>query len=190
MIITTTGPRRRVRAATAVLAVAGAGCSSFTEAPTSTPSATAAAPSSTEDAEAAEARADALAAYNSYREAQLAAMATSDVSGGDLRRYTADPLLTQIRLTLQQHQQQGLINAGTPSWSPQATQVNVSSRPFTVQIEDCFDHGNWRVVRKSTGEAVSAPGQSTRYPVVAKAVLYDDGRWLIQTAQAQRERRC
>lgn len=190
MTTTTISSRRRACAAAALLALAtaaaAAGCSSGTATPASGP----ASPPATESSDAAKARTAALTAYNKYREAQVAAMATSDVSGGDLRLYTADPLLTQIRVTLQQHREQGLVNTGEPSWSPRVTEVNVASRPHTAQIEDCFDNGTWSVVRKSTGESVSARGQSTRYLVVAKAVQYDDGRWLIQSAQAQRDRQC
>ncbi len=144
-------------------------------------------PSPTPEQEAAD---KALAAYNNYREAQVAAFATAEPTGGDLSKYVADPLLGELQYDLRQKRDQGLIVTGRPVWKPRVTKVNVTSRPFTVQIEDCFDATNWNTVYKATGKSAAVPGQNKKYVVTAEAALYDDGRWLIRSAKAERERPC
>lgn len=137
-----------------------------------------------------EARASALAAYDNYRKAYVAAAASGDTDGAELAKYTADPLLRELKYELLQKREQGLTTRGQPDWSAQVVKVNVESRPFTATIEDCFDGTNWQTVYKSNGEPAGVPGQAKRYVVVAEAALYDDGRWLIRQSTAQRERPC
>jgi hypothetical protein len=141
-------------------------------------------------AEEAEARTKAVEAYDKLRKAQVAASATADVKGGDLAKYAADPLLSEIRNDLYLKQQQGLVTKGKPQWSVKVTDVNVVTRPFTVALEDCFDGTDWRTVFKNTGKSAAVPGQAKKYTVRAEAVQYDDGRWLINTAKADRDRPC
>jgi hypothetical protein len=166
------------------------GCGSNSEPDATTPSAASASTSPTVDPAAQEAHAGALAAYNNFREAQLAAFAESDVSGGELPKYVADPLLGELQVELQQNRTQGLIMKGRPKWSPRVVAVSVSARPFTVQMQDCFDTTAWDIVDEDTGRSVAVPGQAKRYLVSVEAALYDDGRWLIRQATAQRERPC
>ncbi|MEU7802743.1 hypothetical protein AB0B10_26125 [Micromonospora arborensis] len=198
LIITTTGPHHRARAATAMVAVALAAalaaCSSndVTTAPSApvTPSSVADAQSSGENAEAAAARVGALAAYNGYREAHIAASANSDAANRDLARYAAGPLLSETRYALTVLRDQGLITVGRPSWNAKVTAVDATSRPFTAQIEDCFDGTNWNTVHKDTKKSAAVKGQAKRYLVTADVTMYDDGRWLVRQAKAHRDRPC
>ena len=136
------------------------------------------------------ARDKALAAFTGYREAQVQAYAKASIEGTGLTDYVGDPLLSEVRFSVAQLREQGLVGKGRPTWSPKVTKVDVTHRPFTVEIEDCFDHGSWDTVRKDNGKSVVAPGQATRYLVQSKAVQYDDGRFLIQESKAYRDRPC
>jgi hypothetical protein len=182
-----------VLATLAVLAFVVAGCGG--DDPAGTPgtapaSASPAAPSPTVDAESAEARTRALEVYGKFREAHVAASAAADPQGGDLAKYVADPLLTQLRNDLYIRAQQGIVTTGRPVWNPTVTTVNVSARPFTVELEDCFDATAWKTVFKSSSKDAAVPNQAKKYLVQAKVVQYDDGRWLVNTAKAERERPC
>ncbi|MFI7026307.1 hypothetical protein ACIBMZ_26690 [Micromonospora sp. NPDC049900] len=185
--------RHRFTIAAAVTAALLAGCSAdpgtdpgTTPSPTSAPSTTAPQADTAEQ----EARTSALAAYDNYRKAYVTAAAAEDLDGDELAKYTADPLLRQLRYELIQKHDQGLTTKGQPVWNAQVTEVNVDSRPFTATIEDCFDGTNWQTVYKSNGKPAGVPGQAKRYIVTAEAALYDDGRWLIRESSAQRERPC
>lgn len=188
-------PRRR-RAAAAVLVVlaaaTAAGCDrdgGGGKPPVNSTSATASVSPSV-NAEEAAARTAALAAYNGYREAFIKASATADTNSAELAKYVADPLLTELRLDLQIKRDQGLVTTGRPVWNATVSAANVSVRPFTVQIDDCFDATNWPTVHKANGQPAGVPGQNKKYRVIAEATLYDDGRWLINSSRAERERPC
>jgi hypothetical protein len=189
--------RRRERVttvATAVtlMAVLLSGCGSDPDpgADATAPPSTASSAAPQADTAEQEARTSALAAYDNYRKAYVAAAASGDVEGKELAKYTGDPLLRQLKYELIQKRDQGLTTKGQPSWSARVTKVNVDSRPFTATIEDCFDGSNWQTVYKSNGKPAGVPGQAKRYVVTAEAALYDDGRWLIRQSTAQRERPC
>jgi hypothetical protein len=149
-----------------------------------------ASPSPSVDPAVADASAKALAAYNGYREAMVTAEANADYNNPDLPKYLADPLLTQAKGDLYQKRQQGLVMIGRPQWSPKVSTVNVSTRPYTVQITDCLDTTNWDTVNKATGKSVAVPGQAKKYIVTSEAKQYDDGRWLIDQSTADRSRLC
>lgn len=153
--------------------------------PSTTPAATASTPSAGQDAET-----KAMAAYTGFREAYIAAAATADARTADLAKYVGDPLLLETRLALQTQGGQGIVYQGRPTWSARATAVNVSTRPFSVTIEDCLDTTNWTPVYKATGKPAAAGGQALRYVVTSTAQLYDDGRWLINQSKADRSRSC
>jgi len=177
--------------AATVLAALLSGCGSEPD-PDPSPSPVGVVPSavSTIDPVEQDAREGALAAYDNYVRAYVAASASGDTAGKELANYTADPLLRQLRYDLVLKRDQGLTTKGEPSWAARVTKVNVESRPFTAAIEDCFDGTNWQTVYKSSGKPAGVPGQAKRYVVTAEATQYDDGRWLIRQSAAQRERPC
>jgi hypothetical protein len=149
-------------------------------------------PSSSPSAVAAvqDAAVKALASYDSFRATVVAASTTADYNNADLAKFVADPLLGQVRHSLYVDSANGLVRTGRPRWSPSATAVNVTTHPYTVQITDCFDNGDWTPVHKATGKSAAASGQASRYVVNATVKQYDDGRWLVQAATADRSRSC
>jgi hypothetical protein len=191
-----TGGRRRFVTALGLAALLGlpvlAACRSGNGAqPAASASVRASAsPSPSVDPKVADATGKALAAYNGYREAMVAAEAAADYNNQDLPKYVADPLLTQAKGDLYLKQQQGYVMTGRPQWSPQVTTVNVTIRPYTVQITDCLDTTGWDTVNKATGKSVAVPGQAKKYVVTSEAKQYDDGRWLIDQSTADRSHLC
>lgn len=79
---------------------------------------------------------------------------------------------------------------GRPTWNAKVTAVNVTTRPFTAHIEDCFDSTSWNTVYKDTKKSAAVKGQAKMYLVTAGVTMYDDGRWLVRQAKAHRERSC
>lgn len=155
--------------------------------PTSTPSS--AETSSLENGEDAEANAAALAAYQNYVRSYVAASNKGDYNA-KLDKFVADPALLTVRQDLLIKFQQGLVTKGQPVSAPAVSKVETSQRPFTAEVEDCFDTGKWDVISKKTGKSVRTTGQATRYVVMAKVELFDDGQWRIREVSAQRERPC
>ncbi|MER6754939.1 hypothetical protein ABT235_12270 [Micromonospora echinofusca] len=167
------------------------GCTGEEPAAESDPTSTAAAasPSPTANAEDAEAGAAALTAYQNYVRSYVTASNKGDYNA-KLDRFVADPALLTVRQDLLIKFQQGLVTKGEPVSAPAVSKVDTSRRPFTAEVEDCFDTGKWDVISKKTGKSVRTEGQATRYVVIAKAELFDDGRWRVREVNAQRERRC
>lgn len=183
--------RRAAYGAATLAAFAVAGCGGEAAPSPTTPvpvSASSDAPSLT--AEETEAQAAALQAYDSFREAHVVASADTEADDTELVKYTADPLTSELRYDLLVKSQQGIVTTGEPTWKATVTAVNVGERPFSVKIEDCFDATNWKTVFESSGEEAAVPGQAKKYLVEAEVIQYDDGRWLVRSAKADRERPC
>ncbi|MBQ1028954.1 hypothetical protein KBX26_02890 [Micromonospora sp. C97] len=141
------------------------------------------------DAEDANAAASTLAAYRNYVGAYVTASNKGDYNA-KLDRFVAEPALLTVRQDLLIKFQQGLVTKGEPTSTPKVSTVDTSRRPFTAEVEDCFDTSAWDVISKKTGKSVRTTGQATRYVVIAKAELFDDGQWRIREVSAQRERPC
>jgi hypothetical protein len=139
---------------------------------------------------AGDAATKALASYDGYWQAYVAAAANPGASTPDLAKYVADPLLTELRAELLQYHDQGIVYKGRPTWTPRVTSVNVSTRPYTASIEDCFDNAQWLPVFAKTGQSAAAPGQATRYVITTTVRLYDTNGWLVVDSLADRGRSC
>lgn len=162
------------------------------ETPATEPSATGPAVStsptaSIDDAESAEL----LALYNDYREFLIKVQATTDVAAArdQLGNYTVDPLKSQIMLDLRQRETAKLHNTGRPKWSAEVIKIDTSKKPYKATIEDCFDSTDYELV-DANGKPAGVPNQAKKYVVTTTATVYGDGRWYLQTAQADRERTC
>jgi hypothetical protein len=149
------------------------------------PSASATSPTPQQDATA-----KALAAYNGYRQAYVTASATADYNSADLAGFAVDPALAQLRFDIYQLFQNGQVTTGRPSWSATVVAVHLTANPATADLTDCFDITNWHTVFKATGKSAEAPGQATRLPVTAQAVLSPDGKWRIRESTVDRSKPC
>ncbi|MET8042544.1 hypothetical protein ABZU25_17010 [Micromonospora sp. NPDC005215] len=181
--------RAAIAAAVGALALNLAACTSDDDAATPSAGPVSSQPPPSTDAEDARASASTLAAYRNYVRAYVSASNKGDYNA-KLDRFVADPALLTVRQDLLIKFQQGLVTKGEPTSTPKVSKVDTSQRPFTAEVVDCFDTGTWDVVSKKTGKSARTTGQATRYVVIAKAELFDDGQWRIREVSAQRERPC
>jgi hypothetical protein len=156
--------------------------------PSSAPSAS---PTPSVNAAVAQQTAKVLQVYDDFYKQLIVLETTGDVAKArtELPKYTVDPLRTQLLLELRQYQSAGLHEAGRPVWSAKVTQINLDKTPWSATIESCYDATNYNLV-DAKGKAAGIPGQAKRYVVTAKAEMYGDGNWYLQTSQADRERTC
>lgn len=180
----------RIRiAAIAVAAVAMSGCharhpATVSAAPTTPPNnALSASPAESTAA------AQVLAAYSAMRAAEVRAFADPVQPHQDLSGSATGQALAGIEQTLLFYRRQRIVVHGQPRMRPRVTMVNLSARPWTATIVDCFDSAAWRPVLGATGHPVSAPGRRERYPVTA-SVRVVAGRWMVDRLIADRSRSC
>ena len=141
------------------------------------------------DARTARAEQSALAAYTGYLEAARVAEGIPDPHHPGLKKYLADPLLTTVRVAISDVKEHGAMRTGKLVSDPRVTAVSLDSVPATVTIQDCLDASAYRMVYAKNHKAV--PGHAAgRYVATATAVLYGDGRWLINSGVAHRDQPC
>ena len=181
--------------AAALLAVAG--CSSDTpgsnDSPSPTvsasPSSPTASPSPTALAIDPAVESEVLAAYRGYWKTRVAAHA--DPSEGiptNLSEYAVDKAAADLASSVMLFDEQGMELRGEPVLSPTVTEVT-SGDPATASITDCVDSTDWTPVFTATGKSALPPGQPMRVVVESTASTYD-GRWVIRTSTAFRDRKC
>lgn len=105
-----------------------------------------------------------------------------------LRTYGIDKALADAQATVLLLRRNGIVMRGEPTHDARITGVSAGARPL-VSITDCLDSSRWLPVVAATGESALAPGQSPRVIVESVATIYD-GRWVIKTSTAYRDRSC
>lgn len=141
------------------------------------------------DAKTAQAEQSALAAYEGYLEAARVAEGIPDPNHPGLKKYLADPLLTTVRVAIRDVKEHGAMRTGKLVSDPRVTAVSLDTVPATITIQDCLDASGYRMVYAKNHKAV--PGHAAgRYVATATAVLYGDGRWLINSGVAHRDQPC
>lgn len=148
------------------------------------------APAATDDPAAAQAADAALAAYAGYLAVAEDAEHEADPHHPDLKKYLADPLLTQVRLGIREAKERGAMRTGSLISDPTVTEVNLDSVPVTVVIQDCLDAKNYRMVYADDTDKVVPGTKVGRYLATATATRYDDGRWLISSGVAHPDQPC
>lgn len=147
-------------------------------------------PAATDDPAAAEAAEAALAAYNGYLAAAEKAEHAADPHHPELKKYLGDPLLTRVRLSIRDAKEHGAVRTGSLTSDPTITDINLDSVPMTVDIQDCLDATNYRMVYADDTDTVVPGTEVGRYLATATATRYDDGRWLISRGVAHRDQPC
>jgi hypothetical protein len=72
---------------------------------------------------------------------------------------------------------------------PVVTDVNLTSVPATVSIQDCLDTTGYRMINAKTKKVV--PGSASgRFVATATASRYADGRWLVNEGAAHPDQPC
>ncbi|MFE0588766.1 hypothetical protein [Micromonospora echinospora] len=148
-------------------------------------------PVAPEDRKAEEAAAGkaALAAYAGYLTASREASARSDPHHPDLAKYLADPLLTRVRLVIREAKEHGAMRTGKLVSDPTVTVVSLDTVPATVEIQDCLDATDYKLVYAKTRKVVPGTGAG-RHLATATATRYSDGRWLISAGVAHEDQPC
>ncbi|MGB2570401.1 hypothetical protein ACPFP2_18400 [Micromonospora citrea] len=131
----------------------------------------------------------ALKAYAGYLDASREASRASDPRHPALARFLADPLLTRVRVTLDQARRHGAVRTGTLRSDPTVTSVSLDTAPPTVEIQDCLDATAYRLIYAKDKRVVPGSGGG-RHLATATATRYPDGRWLISTGAAHEDQPC
>ena len=154
--------------------------------PGTRPSASSAAPTvSTTPTESVEA----LAAYDRFWAAKVASQADPTKQPPKaLRANAIDKALSDALATVLLLRRNGVEMRGEPVHETSVVSVTAGARP-EVAITDCLDSTDWLPVVVATGESALAPGQSPRVVVESVATIFD-GRWVIKTSTAFRDRSC
>ena len=131
-----------------------------------------------------------LRVYSGHVAAVVAASTASDYEHPELAKYIGDPLLGSVKTNIRENQRRGAVRTGTIGSTPRVTKVDLNGKPAQAAVEDCFDTTNYRLVYPGLGNSQAPPANPARYPVAATLWRYDDGRWLVTEAKADRSRSC
>jgi len=163
------------------------GCSSGSSTPT--PSSAASQRTTVQSAASTSATADpapVLAAYRGYWAARVKAQAAPDQPPpAELDTYAEGAARSDVVTSLALFRRQGIAFRGEPALSPVATLTSGG----TATVADCVDSSRWTPVFVDTGTSALAPGQPLRVQVDSTARL-DQGRWMVDTSTAHRDRPC
>ena len=153
-----------------------------TEAPTGTPTPTV-------DPAVAAAEVAVLEAYRGFWAAKVAWYADPSVdTDSNLSHYAIDKALADTQSTVLSFRAGRIVVPGEPVLSPSVSGVTLGEAPRAT-IRDCVDISNWQAIFRDTRENAVAPGQLVRVVALAEAAMFD-GRWVIRTYAAQRDRSC
>lgn len=139
----------------------------------------------TKDPQAAQKRA-VLAAYRGMTAAETRTYAKGKPDP-KLERYAGNKALSGIRQTLLYYQDQGTVLRGKPQHAPKVIAVSGSR----ATLADCVDTSHQVEVHKKSGKKVPAGHGSRRHYNTATAIKTDKSRrWVIWTADIDRDRTC
>lgn len=130
-----------------------------------------------------------LTSYDKFWAAQVNSQASPKKQPDPgLARHSIDKALADAQATIFLFRKNGIEMRGHPTHEVEVTSLTLSDPP-TASITDCLDSTKWRPVYAATGKSARAPGQSSRVIVESTATVYD-GRWVISTSIAHRDRSC
>ncbi len=131
----------------------------------------------------------ALAAYRGFRAAQVKAEASGIMEGSGLQNYAFDNAEAYVGGAILLFRHEGVVMRGRPVLHPHVEDVNLTSSPSTVSIQDCFDTSAWEAVFADSGKSAVAPNQARRI-VVDALVEVHGGRWKVRNITNHRDRTC
>lgn len=114
-------------------------------------------PSASVSAEDA-ARREAVAAYRGMWADMAAAGESADHKSPLLARHATGAALTQIVQSLYTQAQKGQVSRGQPVLHPRAGEVDLSTTPAKVLVEDCADSSGWLLYTRDGKKVNDAPG--------------------------------
>jgi hypothetical protein len=157
-----------------------------TTTPTPTPTHS---PTPSVDPAIAVAQAAVLAAYRDFWAAKVAWYGDPRAGNdSNLSQYAIDAALADAQSTVFTFRTDGIEVPGEPVLSPKVSGVTLGDAPRAT-VNDCIDTSNWQAIFRESRKSAVAPGQLTRVVAVAEATIFD-GRWVIRSYAAQRDRAC
>ncbi|MFJ9574651.1 hypothetical protein [Streptomyces bacillaris] len=137
----------------------------------------------------AAAKAEVLAAYRSYWDAQVKAYAKASPLDTGLDKYAFDKALGKAESELVALKLNGNVIKGEPKLSPEVTAVSLEESPKKATITDCVDVTNWKLVKAKSGDEVKLPKERlTRFVTTVNVRTVGD-KWMIVETQ-QQDRTC
>ncbi|MEU4302865.1 hypothetical protein [Kitasatospora aureofaciens] len=136
----------------------------------------------------ADARDQAMAAYQAYLDITDKAYAQGSLTGIDPTMYARGSALAVIKVGVGSFEADNLVMKGKPGHSSlEVTSVDLASMPPTVKIQDCYDSTNYVKTDKVTGRILDSDRRRVVEGGVAQRV---DGHWLISEAWSDPKRPC
>ncbi|WP_240929377.1 hypothetical protein [Streptomyces coryli] len=185
--------RRAAHRAAAAAVCAGlllaAGCSSGDNSDSDKPKASPK-PSATVDAKEAAAKRKVQEVYEGMRREQRKTYLKATIVGTDLRKYTYDKALGNIKQELFRMQQAGVVYKGEAKSTVKVLAVDLEADPQKAMVDECYDTSNWKPVLKKTGKDVSNDEQHRRYHVTGTVETVGKGNWMVTDYEPDRGRPC
>jgi hypothetical protein len=121
--------------------------------------------------------ATALDAYRGMWKAYVDALRIPDSSHPDLQRFIHGDALTLFKDGLAMAERDGLVGEGDVNLSPSVVAAKPNATPPTVDINDCVDTSQTRLVKKDGSLYQDTPGGKRK--AVVTAARMDDGLWKV-----------
>ena len=171
----------------AAATVAGCGGSDKADnAPTTSPPTTTSTPSPDPTAEA---KTQAIDAYEHMWDASAATFHAGKVTSPELEKWAVDKALASQEASGLYYQQQGTIMQGKPALSPRVTSIELTETPYTANITDCADTTHYIEVYKSSGKPVGKVS-GDRHHVTTAVARFNGKSWVISEFTIARDRTC
>lgn len=154
---------------------------------TATGSASASASAGADSQEAA--KAEVIAVYRKYWDAQVKAYAKASPVDTDLNQYAFDKALSKAKGELITLQQNGNVIKGEVKVDPKVTSISLEKAPKQAAIADCTDVSKWNLVKEKTGESVPLPKERLTRFITNVSVRTVGERWMVVDTQVT-DRKC
>ncbi|WP_095849695.1 hypothetical protein [Streptomyces sp. Ag82_O1-15] len=108
----------------------------------------------------------------------------------DVEKYAGNKVLADIKATLFYYQQQGVVMQGEMTHDPKITGIDTTAKPMKATLTDCVDSSKYDKTDAKTGKIIPVKASGPRRHVNNATAIYTSGKWVIWTADIDRERTC
>ncbi|MER5698517.1 hypothetical protein ACWDBO_51650 [Streptomyces mirabilis] len=107
-----------------------------------------------------------------------------------VEKYAGNKVLADIKATLFYYQQQGVVMQGEMTHDPKITGIDTTAKPMKATLTDCVDSSKYDKTDAKTGKVIPVKASGPRRHVNNATAIYSGGKWVIWTADIDRERTC